>query len=337
VKFSTFGLDTVAIGFYGLGGSDVCALLDDAPALRHSRGHLLTTEHDSGARVIWYPGSLMVKVEGRLSPMVEGSKSAKRLATRAELLELPGLASKVVSDVTGFDARELRRETSYVTRLDVTGELEFARPADGLAFLRATSGLVPPGYKGAPIYSPDGQVQTMRAITSKKGRKVATFYDSGLKHGTAAPGELVRYEVQNRWPKASERTAAELSLNSQTLPSIFARHLEPFTDYAKEITVTTATDAPGQIAQLLAQGKLTRRQANGLAGFVSMLPHGGRQLYGDRPSRRYLRELRRVGVVLSGTEQDAALTIGQGLQQLLDGAYAASGAQEPAVRAGVLA
>jgi hypothetical protein len=222
--------------------------------------------------------------------------------------------------LTGFPADELRRERHHLTRLDTTGELRFDDPVDGFEFLRATTGLVPPGYKGETIYSNSGQVETQYVITARKGRKAARFYDSGLHHETARPGELVRYEVQNRWPKASERTPTEMALFAETLPALFARHLEPFTSHAQEISVMTATNAPAQIARLLAEGKLKPRQASGLAGFAAMLPHGGRYLYPDQSARRYLRLLRKHGIALTTQEERAALTVGDALDELLRGA-----------------
>jgi hypothetical protein len=326
---STFGVDTVALRFYALGGSKTAQALDRTEALRHSRGHLLTTVHDSGARVVWYPDSSMVKIEGRLAALCDGTPQVDRLATRAELRRLPDLAATAIAGMVGEADDELRLSTHRLGRLDTTGELYFAEPADGLAFLRATGALVPPGYKGAPIYRNDGQIETMYVVTAKRGRKVARFYDAGLKHGTDEPGTRIRYEVQNRWDKSTAPTPAALTQEPGALPALYARHLQPFTSHAQEINVTTATDAPSQIAAQLAAGELTQRQATGLAGFVSMLPHGGRHLYTPQSARRYLRELRRHGVVLTASEHEAAMTIGQALDALLDGAYEHSEAQAP--------
>jgi len=316
----SFGVDTVALAFSGLGGSKLASMVEKVPALRHGQGHLLLDEHPSGARVVWYPKPCTLKVEGRLAALAQADRRVKRLGSRSELRSLPDLAADVVGELVKVKARDLRSESHHLTRLDVTGELRFEDGAEGRSMLRASVGLVPPGYKGQPIYRNDGQVETMYVVTARNGRKVARFYDSGLKHGTARPGELVRYEVQNRWPKASDRTPSELATHPLGLVQLFARHLEPFTTHTREITVTTANEAPGQIAQLIARGELTPRQAVGMAGFAAMLPHGGRHLMQDQSARRYLRLLRQHGIALSPLELEGALTIGEALNALLEGA-----------------
>jgi hypothetical protein len=324
-KATAFGCDTVALAFTGLGGLTVESRMQGALSTPAGRGRLLLEEHPSGARVVYFPQFGTVKVEGRLSALAARDRGVSRLGTRAELRGLPDFAAGVVEDLADVPFSELRGERHHLSRLDVTGEIRFEDRQAGLQMLQAASGLVPGAYKGETIHR-HGQVETAYTIT-RKGRKVARFYDSGLKHGTAAPGELIRYEVQNRWPKASERTPAEMAHSSFTLPQLFARHLEPFTSRAKEITVTTALNAPQQIMGKLAAGELTQRQANGLAGFVAGLPYGGRQLYSDQSARRYLRELRKHGIVLTGIELEQALTIGQALDELLRGAQDMSEAQ----------
>jgi hypothetical protein len=319
---STFGVDTVAIAFTGLGGTDIANRVENAAALRHGRGHLLLDSHPSGARVVWYPEPCTLKIEGRLSALSTSNQLTTRLGTRNELRSLPDRAAGVCSALLGIPSEQLRQERHHLTRLDTTGELTFSDHREGLALLSATAGLVPPGYKGSPIYRSDGQIETMYVLTAKRGRKVARFYDSGVHHETAKPGELIRYEVQNRWAKAQAHTPATMSHSAYTLPQLFARHLEPFTTHAQEITVTTATDAPAQIARKIATGELTPRQASGMAGFVAMLPYGGRHLFEPQSARRYLRLLREHGIVLTGTEQEAALTVGQALDELLRGATA---------------
>lgn len=317
---STFGVDTVSLAFHGLGGSKVPELCDKALALRHGMGHLMLDKHPSGARVVWYPTPNTLKVEGRLAALATGDHRVKRLATRTELRELPDRAAEVCSDIIGIDTDELRQERHHLTRLDTTGELHFVDPADGLAMLQAATGLVPGGYKGQPIYSRDGRVETMYVITARRGRKVARFYNSSLHHRTGPSGQTIRYEVQNRWPKASDRTPAEMAAQPHTLPALFARHLEPFTNHAKEMVVSTALQAPELIARKIASGELTPRQASGMAGFVALLPYGGRHLYPDQAARRYLRLLNRHGIALTAVELESTLTVGQALTALLDGA-----------------
>lgn len=328
---STFGVDTVSLRFHGLMGSYVAQALDVAPSLPHGhRGRLLADRHRSGARALWFPEVGTLKVEGRLAAMVDGRSEAKRLGTRAELRELPDLAVKVARDLAGIDADELREERHSLARLDVTGELGFEDAAEGFAFLKATAGLTPPGYKTKTISSNTGQPETVYTITARRGRNVARFYDAGAHHGTEAAGRLIRYEVANQFESRAAVTPAELTVTPDALPNLYARHLSHFADHTRSLIVTTAQDAPQQIARLIAEGALTPRQASGLAGFAAMLPYGGRHLYPDQSARRYLRLLRRHGVVLTGTEQEAALTIGQALDALLEGAVEASERQEPA-------
>lgn len=329
--YSTFGVDTCSLRFHGLLGSHAAQALDVAPSLPHGhRGRLLADRHQSGARALWFPEVGTLKVEGRLAALVDGRKESKRLGTRAELRELPDLAVKVARDLAGIDAAELRAERHSVARLDLTGELRFDDAADGFAFLKATAGLTPPGYKTKVISANTGQPETVYTITGRRGRNVARFYDSGSHHGTDEPGRLIRYEVANQLPSRARVTPAELAVTPDALPNMYARHLSHFVDHTRSLTVTTAQDAPQQIARLIAEGAITPRQASGLAGFAAMLPYGARHLYTDQSARRYLRLLRRHGVVLTGTEQEAALTIGQALDALLTGAVEASEAQEVA-------
>lgn len=326
--FERFGVDTAALRFHRLGGSECAAVLSAVPSLPSGRGRQLLTSHPSGARVHWYPDHGTVKVECRLAALLDCDRDSARLASRHELATLPDAAAATLAEVlelAGAGRDELRRHPHSQARLDLTGDLRFPTATEGLSFLMAAKGLRPPGYKEQSISFDDGFPETVYTITAKRARKVARFYDCGLKHGTAPRGELIRYEVQHRFASARRVSPTGLARTPYELPDLFARHLGHFTNRAKEMTIASAQEAPAQIARLLAEGSITRRQANGLAGFVAMLPHGGRHLYGDRASRRYLRELRRHGVLLSASEQDHALTIGQALDALLEGVAAECG------------
>ena len=328
---STWGLDTCAVRFHKIGAyddaGDLVQALNDAPGFSHGRGKLLSDPHPSGWRFVWYDGPQTLTAEGRLVALSSSDSAATGLAHRSTLLGLPGGAAAAACDVLGVGADgrgPLLSAPHTAARIDTTGELEFETPTEGLAFLRAVTGITPPRYKCETISNRWGQPETVYTITPRRATKVARFYDAGAHHGTHDPGLRIRYEVQNRFPSTTGLTPAALAYAPEHLPTMYGRHLQHFTAHAREINVTTAMNAPEQVARLLADGEITSRQALGLAGFAAMLPHGGRHLLSDYSANRYLRLLRSHGVVLSGTEADAALTIGQALDRLLAGAYAAS-------------
>lgn len=247
----------------------------------------------SGVRVMAWPEHGLVAAEGRLSAAVEGTARTTRLASRDELRHAEAHMRRQVRELLGCEPDGGAGE---VRRYDLTTERAFTDGAEGLAFLRAMSLMVPGGYKRKNFVAADGRVETTYVVTAKRGRALARAYDKGVESGSHAPGERVRLEAQNRPTKADRMTAEVLATSD--LRRSFGRTVTPFLG-AEEITVTDPTGLVDVLATKAATGELSMARAERLIGAQLLLQRFGRAIYGDDDkSSRRLRALREAGVLV---------------------------------------
>lgn len=254
-----------------------------------ARGVLLLDSHDSGLRLMAWPAYGVVKAEGRLAAILDGTRESTRLAARDELASADDAMRAQVGDLMSVQPRG---GDPGVSRFDLTTERSFAG-ADGQDVLKAMRALCPPGYVVRSHRMEDGTVQSV-AVLTERGRVVFRAYDKGLESGTHAPGERIRFEAQNRPRPEARRTPGQLA--SSDLRRQFGRTIQPFLR-GESLTVTHPTGVVDQIAAQLASGDLTAARAERLIGSAELLRRHGRAIYADdRTSWRRLDALRRAGV-----------------------------------------
>ncbi len=251
--------------------------------------------------MLCWPSTGVIAVESRLGAMLASSVEDHSLAPAAGLVAGAERARNSLLLHFGADPGG----HVEVRRYDLASELRFARPSDGLAFLRTVASMVPAGKRGTLETTPDGQVMTAYVRTAKRGVVLSRIYDKGRESGSDPPGERVRIENQNRPPRSKRQSPDVLA--SADLTATFGRTMTPF--LVPEALIVAGSD--GAVAQLAARvvvGDLSPAKAERLVGSVELLKFGGRAVYdreGDTSKRnnersaRRLKALRDEGIVLS--------------------------------------
>lgn len=289
------GLDTIALSWPAQGGAEVMSAAIRSESVPYARGLLCLDRHPTGARVMAWPEYGIVKCEGRLAAIIDGTADSHRLARRAEMCDAEEACAEVVRDVLGHPPDP--RTFLEVSRYDLAVDLPFDDSAEGLAFLRAMRALAPPGYKLNVHQADDGRIETVAVVTKKRGARVFRAYDKSAESGDPrGAGFLARLEAQRRPSKRARhepRTFARMDLRAD-----YGRTIEPFLR-GEPITVTNSAMTVEKLAQQVAQDRLSIARAERLAGSVEFLRRYGRGIYGsnDQSSRR-LRALRDQGIAV---------------------------------------
>lgn len=232
------------------------------------------------ARVGVYPDG-MVYVEGRAAAILSGDPDDHRLLEPGQLLP----AAQAAVRLTGI------APTSEPTlgRADLAAEVRFARGDEGRAFLHGLASVNVPwckvgveGRKGEAIETVYGR--------SVQGKSILwRAYDKGVEAELAAPGELIRFERQQRFRKQREQTVAQYLAGD--LRAQYVGRLEKLREI-DEVVVCDVVSALGVLA-----GKdipATRRDR--LAGFL--LFGAAREQYPRRTWYRLTAELRELGLAI---------------------------------------
>jgi hypothetical protein len=231
--------------------------------------------------------------EGRLAAVCDGDRGTHRLAAPAELVTGTERAAAAFEPFgIGLDP-----EAARVRRIDLSGELGFADPRQGLAFLRALAAADLPGLK-TDVWRRAGCVESVLYRTPRRRVVVARGYDKGREAGIAPPGTVIRLERQMRFPRGRQRSPREVA--REPLGELF---LAAFRALAKcaDLVVTTATGAMDEVLKRVEQGLLTPRVAERLLGTLVLWQQFGASWGGwsEKVARDRCRQLRELGIVVA--------------------------------------
>ncbi len=293
-----------------------------------------------GVNVIALSRFGLVKVEGRLDPLLEGHPDTWELRSPTEVPRGERAALRLVELVADAPmAGERGLDTAAeVARFDLTAELDFSdRPADGLAFLRAAASLLPARRKTDAVRGNDGQVQTIYLRTPKAFAVRERIYDKaeeirahrGRKACSEPAGSRIRIESQHR-PAKKDRMTPERFVGADHA-ALFGRAVEPYT---RQESVAVGTDqAAAELLRRVDKGDLSMSKARGLLGDLVILAQFGRAAYADSTGYRRLAALREAGVALESIlPPDRLLPVGRLLADAI-AAWSAEG-PSPAPRSG---
>jgi hypothetical protein len=290
-RLGACGVDTVAFRFRP-GWPEFTDRLLRAPH-RTTGGTVIFDEKPGGIVTAVIQG--VIRVEGRLDPLLTGDREAWGLRTPADVRTGAQAALRLVEHLAGTGMsgpRDNYFSEAEVARLDLAHEFQFDEPADGLTFLGALGSMLPAKRKTDVWRASDGTVQTVYFRSAGRGVVLERCYDKGVESGSHAAGRRVRFEAQRRLPKAKAvhpRSVPFLDLAGQ-----FGATVEP---YANAEAVHSGPDqARSHLLELVARGELSMCVAERLCGTIDVLHHFGRGVYADSTGRRRLAQLRKLGI-----------------------------------------
>jgi hypothetical protein len=143
-----------------------------------------------------FPAAPLLFVEGRAAALRARDESDHGLGS---VRHLAGTQARVVEDLSALLGAELD-SLGELRRIDLSGELAFARGEDGRELLRILDGLHSPRHKTSPVRERGGPgLETAYWRTPARNVPVLRAYDKGVESGSAAPGERIRIERQLRY------------------------------------------------------------------------------------------------------------------------------------------
>lgn len=246
----------------------------------------------------------VVYAEGRLAAMLHGPDDHTLLAAERLTDGAEAACEHVGIEVEG---------TAAIGRLDVATELRFASGRDGLAFLHALSLADVPWAKVGTEGKKRDRIETV-AFRAVRGRAVLMrAYDKGVEAGTAAPGEIIRFERQRRFRKRREPAVDQAA--TFNLDDVFVgRELRSLVDTSAEV-VCDRWGAIDRLNELAHCEVISSSKADLLAGFLA------RPSTGYKASTLYSRwaDLRRLGIIVDPLARDrAAVPVARYLREMVD-------------------
>jgi hypothetical protein len=252
-----------------------------------------------GDVLVWTDGTLAKQLRRKVglcpvSDVINGEEAARAMADR---LGVP------------LDAC-----TATVRRSDLVVDVEFDRPCDGLAVLRAVAGIMLPFLANDTLHGRGTcAVETInfrgkRAETPGRDRIHLCVYDKSQKNGEGR-GQLVR--IESRWHPAA---ASQVTPNGFASLDLAARFAHPFRALNLEALVVAE---PSAVHRLLSERRgwplprrsghdrtLTEEIAESLTGAAIWLSAEGNDAYVSERSARHRRaDFRKLGIEInSGIE-----------------------------------
>jgi hypothetical protein len=146
-----------------------------------------------------FPAAPLLFVEGRARALHLADEENHQLARPGQLVDTQERVSRALSRLLGAPLDSI----GELRRIDLTGELRFARGEDGQELLRILSGLHSPRHKVSTVAERGGPgIQTVYWRTPARSLPVLRAYDKGVESGTAPSGERIRIERQIRYSGA---------------------------------------------------------------------------------------------------------------------------------------
>lgn len=283
-----------------------------------SRGEVWC-QHDGRYRVGSYPDG-HVYVEARAAVLVDRDRESHRLVAAHELGSASALVAGELEDELGLylDA------DPAVARADPCGDLIFDDGQEGRHLLRAVAALDVPWAKVGTEGQKGGDVETVH-LRHVRGKSIlARWYDAGLKHGTHAPGERIRFESQNRFRKAREGYVTQFDAGH--LARLHVKHLRWWAEH-DDVAFGGPSAVLRRCTEAVAEGTLAPHVADRIVGFAAMVERVGlAELKGKRNSAqerwwyRSCARLREYGYAIdtSPVPVDNVVPLGRHVRALAD-------------------
>jgi hypothetical protein len=187
---------------------------------------------DDGVRIGgWFSNSQPTRVECRLDPLITGSAETWNLRPLADVAPGADAARRELERLAGvpMDGGRDYDADAELARFDLTHDLHFDDPADGLAFLNTAAAMLPPLRKTDVWRASGGTPQTVYLRTQKAGVVRERFYDKGLESGSHPAGHRIRIEAQHRLQRRHRPSPNTFeAVNHATLNGHSGRRCSPY-------------------------------------------------------------------------------------------------------------
>lgn len=297
------GVDTWSLCWYVEPKSIAYDALEALAIQPAARGRLVP-EDVAGHRVGWFPSAGLCFAEGHPSP--DGLAPAD---------VLPEAFSRVVSGMADLGIHVTPSQSRHrhgqerpdpgfagIRRLDLTADLSFDRPADGLATLAGVASLPLPRVQTGTRRQVGGRALETVYMYGRGGKRVlGRWYDKGVESGTAARGTLIRPEDQRRFAKDARLTLE--ALQGDMLKGLFHQRFYPLWKATEGVVVASLDRLGERLRQLQIDGHVSPAQAKAIAGSL-ILERADANM--QSPAQRYRdRKLARDhGLVLAETQDE---------------------------------
>src|SRR3954471_5598946 len=264
------GVDTWSPAWRVPVDSPGCHLLEAVPSVPSAKGGKLFAGRIADHRVMFWPGSGLLKAEGHPVP-----------GGLAPAAALPGALDRLVGalDVAGIPVptrpRRFRRHREShgfagFRRLDVTVDLATEHGYEGRELLSAWEVAARSSGRFAPRYHRPGHPGDT-VYAAGRGGVESRCYDKGAESGSAPPGRRIRPEAQWRFRDLSSPLEAEVA-DPAWLRDRFAKRFG--SSYRGRIVVGSMSELGEKLDAEVRSGKLTAGQARAIAGYIVMEPFG---------------------------------------------------------------
>lgn len=223
-------------------------------------------------RVMWWPGSGLLKAEGH--PVADGLAPVATLPRQLERLtgELQDAGIPAPDGFRRFKRFKESEGFSGLRRLDLTVDLRTGDRDEGRQLMGAVeaaaraSGCFAPGWERR---GKDGRTVYLAGDTGVFGR----WYDKGAESGQAPAYRRIRPEAQWRFRDLENAPDEQTRLDDvDWMRERFAKRWGP--GMRGVITVGDMTELGAKLAEAVRQKRITPAEARRIAGFLVMEPHG---------------------------------------------------------------
>jgi hypothetical protein len=182
-----------------------------------------------------------------------------------------------------------------VRRLDVTADVVYASPADGLAVLCGVAGVSMPRMK-TQTWRGAGHLETVAFHGLAGGKMLARWYDKSVEAGSGRRGTIIRAEDQRRFPARDRRGVEELT--TAYCRDKFQSRFLPLWRATKGITVGGPIVLASKLGELVREGQITYQTAEQIVGFA-FLDAAGEYSASRWTAQRRRSAARELGLVLA--------------------------------------
>jgi len=296
--------------------------MSELATVKMARGSMLPTSV-LGHRVGWYPSSGLIFAEGH--PAGAGELCPPDALGGALLALDAALHEAGVPVMTGSPTRSVWRGDQTadrlpgfagVRRLDATVDRSHGSAAEGLAVMAGIAALDLPRMKSNSWRGASGSLETVELRGYSGVKMLARVYDSGVKHGGALRGELLRFEDQRRYVKDSRRGVEELT--STYVRGQLRRRFTPLWRASKGVVVTGPARLAERLGELQDEGLMTPSEAKRVAGTL-LLEAAGAHRQKVRQRQRDRRTARAHGLVLAdGALEEVEVDLHEAIEECLE-------------------
>jgi hypothetical protein len=305
---------------------------------RSKGGGYVSRQPVMGGKLMVWPASRLIAVEGRLACLERRKADAEGLAPPRLLKSAARRSASYLRWLGLLDGGE----RCFVRRLDLATDLRFVDRSAGAAFLDAFYPALPPeGHKLNGWVAVHGaETINLFRFRGKRRELVGRIYDRGDKTGSWPHGELTRFERQLRWQGAARpplEQAARASWTQQALGWL--------TELRTRTPQPVMIDDQERLLRLIENGVIKQQTGLRLLGSLTVIQHRdlvqwwkARGKNGAAVRRKHHAELQRLGLLIPPAEVlvpglDAVLSLGRagwrglGANSTLTGADSGAGSR----------